>query len=75
MLTAKDTLDDKVRGLTTGADDYLVKPFAFKELLARVQATRRKHGERSPVLRMRPLTIDTSAKTAQSPGACPDAGG
>ena len=34
MLTAKDTLDDKVRGLTTGADDYLVKPFAFKELLA-----------------------------------------
>jgi DNA-binding response OmpR family regulator len=65
MLTAKDTLDDKVRGLTTGADDYLVKPFAFKELLARVQAlTRRRHGERSPVLRIGPLTIDTSAKTA-----------
>lgn len=65
MLTAKDTLDDKVRGLTTGADDYLVKPFAFKELLARVQAmTRRKHGERSPVVRIGPLTIDTSAKTA-----------
>jgi two-component system copper resistance phosphate regulon response regulator CusR len=66
MLTAKDTLDDKVRGLTTGADDYLVKPFAFKELLARVQAlTRRRHGERSPVLRIGPLTIDTSAKTVQ----------
>lgn len=65
MLTAKDTLDDKVRGLTTGADDYLVKPFAFKELLARVQAlTRRRHGERSPVLRIGPLTIDTSAQTA-----------
>lgn len=65
MLTARDTLDDKVRGLTTGADDYLVKPFAFKELLARVQAlTRRRHGERSPVLRIGPLTIDTSAKTA-----------
>jgi len=65
MLTAKDTLDDKVRGLTTGADDYLVKPFAFKELLARVQAlTRRRHGERSPVLRIGPLTIDTSARTA-----------
>lgn len=65
MLTAKDTLDDKVRGLTTGADDYLVKPFAFKELLARVQAlTRRRHGERSPVVRIGPLTIDTSAKTA-----------
>ncbi|MBY0312384.1 MAG: response regulator transcription factor [Phycisphaerales bacterium] len=65
MLTARDTLDDKVRGLTTGADDYLVKPFAFKELLARVQAlTRRRHGERSPVLRIGPLTIDTSAKSA-----------
>jgi len=66
MLTAKDTLDDKVRGLTTGADDYLVKPFAFKELLARVQAlTRRRHGERSPVVRIGPLTLDTSAKTAR----------
>jgi len=66
MLTAKDTLDDKVRGLTTGADDYLVKPFAFKELLARVQAlTRRRHGERSPVVRIGPLTIDTSAKMAR----------
>ena len=65
MLTAKDTLDDKVRGLTTGADDYLVKPFAFKELLARVQAmTRRRHGERSPVIRIGPLSIDTAAKTA-----------
>lgn len=65
MLTAKDALDDKVRGLTTGADDYLVKPFAFKELLARVQALmRRRHGARSPVLRIGPLTIDTSAKTA-----------
>lgn len=66
MLTAKDTLDDKVRGLTTGADDYLVKPFAFKELLARVQALmRRKHGERSPLVRIGPLTIDTSARTAR----------
>ncbi|MFO0855965.1 MAG: response regulator transcription factor [Phycisphaerales bacterium] len=65
MLTAKDTLDDKVRGLTSGADDYLVKPFAFQELLARVQAlTRRRHGARSPVLRIGPLTIDTSTKTA-----------
>lgn len=65
MLTAKDTLDDKVRGLTTGADDYLVKPFAFKELLARVQAlARRRHGARAPVVRVGPLTIDTAAKTA-----------
>jgi DNA-binding response OmpR family regulator len=65
MLTAKDTLDDKVRGLTEGADDYLVKPFAFKELLARVQAlVRRRHGERAPVVRIGPLTIDTSAQAA-----------
>jgi DNA-binding response OmpR family regulator len=66
MLTAKDTLDDKVRGLTTGADDYLVKPFAFKELIARVRAlTRRRHGDRSPALRVGPLLIDTSAQTVR----------
>lgn len=63
MLTARDALDDRVRGLTTGADDYLVKPFAFKELVARVQAlTRRQHGKRSPALRVGPLLIDTSAQ-------------
>lgn len=66
MLTARDTLDDKVRGLSTGADDYLVKPFAFKELLARVRAlTRRRHGEHAPVVRIGPLRIDTSAQTAR----------
>jgi len=65
MLTAKDTLDDKVLGLTRGADDYLVKPFAFKELLARVQALgRRRHGQRAPVIRIGPLSIDSVAKTA-----------
>jgi DNA-binding response OmpR family regulator len=47
MLTARDTLDDKVMGLEAGADDYLVKPFAFRELLARVQAL----GRRLPALR------------------------
>ena len=66
MLTARDGLDDKVLGLTTGADDYLVKPFAFKELLARVKALgRRRHGERSPIMTIGPLTIDSSAKTAR----------
>jgi len=67
MLTAKDTLDDKVRGLSAGADDYLVKPFAFKELLARVQAlTRRRHGQPSPTIRVGPLTLDTSTKSARA---------
>jgi DNA-binding response OmpR family regulator len=65
MLTAKDTVDDKVHGLRRGADDYLVKPFAFKELLARVQAVgRRRHGQRAPVIRVGPLSINTAAKTA-----------
>jgi DNA-binding response OmpR family regulator len=64
MLTAKDTLDDKVLGLTRGADDYLIKPFAFKELLARVQALgRRRHGQRAPVIRVGPLSIDSTTKT------------
>ncbi len=66
MLTARDTVDDKVRGLSTGADDYLVKPFAFAELLARVKSlARRRHGERSPIITVGPLTIDTSAKAAR----------
>jgi two-component system copper resistance phosphate regulon response regulator CusR len=65
MLTAKDALDDKVLALTHGADDYLVKPFAFKELLARVHALgRRRHGQLAPVIRVGPLSIDSSTKTA-----------
>jgi DNA-binding response OmpR family regulator len=46
ILTARDTTDDKVHGLDAGADDYLVKPFAFPELLARIRATLRRAGER-----------------------------
>ncbi|CAN5716540.1 response regulator transcription factor [soil metagenome] len=66
MLTAKDTVDEKVLGLRTGADDYLVKPFAFKELLARVAAlARRRHGARAPRIVVGPLTIDTAAKAAR----------
>jgi DNA-binding response OmpR family regulator len=60
MLTAKDAVEDRVRGLDTGADDYLVKPFAFNELLARVRALLRREGmSKSPELRVGDLTLNT----------------
>jgi DNA-binding response OmpR family regulator len=60
MLTAKDTVEDRVRGLDMGADDYLVKPFAFNELLARVRALLRREGvSKSPELRVGDLTLNT----------------
>jgi two-component system, OmpR family, response regulator len=59
MLTARDAVDDRVRGLDVGADDYLTKPFAFNELLARVRALiRRGSGERPTVLQVGDLTLD-----------------
>ena len=61
ILTAKDTVADRVRGLDEGADDYLVKPFAFEELLARVRVlVRRRYGKRSPVIEVGDLRIDTA---------------
>jgi DNA-binding response OmpR family regulator len=61
MLTARDAIDDRVAGLDAGADDYLVKPFALKELLARLRALTRRAGdaERSPVLQVADLSLDT----------------
>src|SRR5881397_2023781 len=63
VLTAKDTVEDRVRGLRTGADDYLIKPFALDELLARVQALCRRHYlKKAPRLCVEDLEIDTGAR-------------
>ncbi len=60
MLTAKDTVEDRVRGLDAGADDYLVKPFAFAELQARVRAILRRDEDTSPLLEVGDLRLDTT---------------
>ncbi len=59
MLTARDTLEDRIRGLDEGADDYIVKPFAFGELLARIRALlRREKTVQRPLLQIGDLTLD-----------------
>ncbi len=66
ILTAKDTVADRVRGLDFGADDYLVKPFAFAELLARVRAmVRRGYNSKDPVIRVDDLEINTAGRTVR----------
>jgi len=63
ILTAKDTLEDRVTGLDLGADDYLVKPFAFQELLARVRALlRRRYRQKNPRIKVKDLRIDLSTQ-------------
>lgn len=63
MLTAKGTVTDKVTGLESGADDYLVKPFAFDELLARVRALlRRRQPKEGETLRFSDLSLDTATR-------------
>lgn len=69
MLTARDAVADRVAGLDAGADDYLVKPFAFDELFARLRAlVRREPGEQPPVLTAGDLRLDPAAKQVSHGG-------
>lgn len=69
FLTARDTVEDRVRGLDLGADDYLVKPFDFAELLARIRAmTRKSAGSRSNIFTLADLTVDTARHTVSRGG-------
>ncbi|MDY6325459.1 MAG: response regulator transcription factor [Catonella sp.] len=62
MLTAKDTIDDKVTGLDAGANDYIVKPFAFEELLTRIRAVKRtESGSISDIITVANLSLDTKS--------------
>jgi DNA-binding response OmpR family regulator len=73
ILTASDRVQDRVLGLNTGADDYLVKPFAFEELLARIHAlVRRRYQERSPVVTVGELVVDVVAHRATFSGCALD---
>ena len=66
MLTARDSVDDRVEGLDTGADDYLIKPFAFRELLARVRALLRRDGlSKTPLLCAGDLELDTATRAVR----------
>ncbi|GAA4746353.1 two-component system response regulator TcrA [Modestobacter marinus] len=69
MLTARDSITDRVRGLDHGADDYLVKPFAFTELLGRLRALLRRGGSPRPaVLRCGPLSLDPATRMVECRG-------
>lgn len=68
FLTARDAIADRVTGLDLGAEDYLVKPFAFAELLARVRALLRRGSPSSPVLAVGDLVLDPAARTVARAG-------
>src|SRR5215471_3178666 len=68
VLTAKGALEDKVAGLDAGADDYLIKPFAFVELSARIRALLRRGSQESPRLRVADLEMDTATRQVRRAG-------
>ena len=69
MLSARDLVEDRVAGLNAGADDYLVKPFAMQELIARIRALlRRRHGDGSPILRVGNLELNPAARSVKRNG-------
>lgn len=69
MLTARDAIDDRISGLDIGADDYLTKPFEFRELLARLRALLRRQNEiRSPQIVIADFQIDTRSRAVQRAG-------
>jgi len=69
LLTALDSVEDRVKGLDTGADDYLIKPFAFDELLARIRVLlRRKSGQTSNILTISDLSVDMDTRRVERNG-------
>jgi len=72
MLTARDAMADRVRGLDSGADDYLIKPFAYEELLARVRALLRRRIPASSALTFGDLVLDPSAREVHRDGRAID---
>lgn len=65
LLTARDAVEDRVRGLETGADDYLVKPFATPELVARIRALARRNAPKSTILALGNIVLDSGARRAR----------
>jgi len=68
ILTARDAVEDKVKGLDAGADDYLTKPFALAELLARVRTLLRREGEKGSMLKVADLEMDTFSRQVRRAG-------
>lgn len=69
ILTARDAVNDRIRGLDLGADDYLIKPFELSELLARLRALiRRSHGEAVPAIAIGDVAIDTATRSVRRDG-------